>query len=79
MPTETRHAIHAYITEPNHTAWHDYAAEQGVSMSALLEALGEQLRDGAGLTTTNMAVEALIKAARRIDSDRRRRGGGNGR
>ena len=36
---ETRKAIHAFLTPASHEAWHDFAAENGVSVSAMIEAM----------------------------------------
>jgi hypothetical protein len=37
--TATRKAIHAYLSPEAHDGWHDFAAENGVSVSGLLEAI----------------------------------------
>ncbi len=66
-PTK-RPALHAFVSEEAHSAWHDYAANQGVSLSALLEAMGSFLDD----FPEDMA-ETFVAGARRVDSDRRRR------
>ncbi len=71
MATQTdRRAIHAYVTDEAHDCWHDFAAEQGVSVSAVLEALASQLG-----TTADMAavLDDVVTNARRIDATRRRR------
>jgi predicted ATPase len=77
---ETRKAIHAFLTPASHEAWHEFAAENGVSVSGLIEALA---LDWAARTDTAGAggddafaldeVEALARQARRIDAQRRRR------
>jgi hypothetical protein len=71
---DARKAIHAYLTPEAHDRWHDFAAEQGVSVSGLLEAIArdwkEQLDGGADVPSE---VEQLAKTARRIDAARRRR------
>jgi hypothetical protein len=71
---DARRAIHAYLTPEAHDRWHDFAAEQGVSVSGLLEAIArdwkEQLDSGANLPDN---VEDLAKVARKIDAARRRR------
>jgi hypothetical protein len=71
---DARKAIHAYLTPEAHDRWHDFAAEQGVSVSGLLEAIArdwkEQLDTGADVPAE---VEQLAKTARRIDAARRRR------
>jgi hypothetical protein len=70
----TRKAIHAYLSPEAHDAWHDYAAENGVSVSGLLEAIAnqwaEKLRRGEPILPDE---GGLVKAARRVDADRRRR------
>jgi hypothetical protein len=73
MPS-TRKAIHAYLSPQAHDAWHDFAAENGVSVSGLLEAIahewsGRQARGEPVLPDE----DRLVKTARRIDADRRRR------
>lgn len=71
---DARKAIHAYLTPEAHDRWHDFAAEQGVSVSGLLEAIArdwkEQLDRGADVPAE---VEQLAKTARKIDAARRRR------
>ena len=71
---ESRKAIHAFLTPASHEAWHEFAAENGVSVSALIEALaldwGER-RDGEHYDLPE--VDELAKGARRIDAQRRRR------
>ncbi|MCP5030093.1 MAG: hypothetical protein GY929_27810 [Actinomycetia bacterium] len=61
-----RKALHAYVTSEAHDLWHDTCAEEGVSVSALLEILAHRLQD-------LMADDGLVKSARRLDAERRRR------
>lgn len=70
-----RKALHAYVSDDAHDQWHGFAAEQGVSVSAILEALAPELNtearpEPADLTTR---LDGVIKAARKIDAQRRRR------
>jgi hypothetical protein len=70
----TRKAIHAYLSPQAHDAWHDFAAENGVSVSGLLEAIANEW--SARLARGEPALpdeERLVKTARRVDADRRRR------
>jgi hypothetical protein len=70
----TRKAIHAYLSPRAHDAWHDFAAENGVSVSGLLEAIASEW--SARLARGEPALpdeERLVKTARRVDADRRRR------
>jgi hypothetical protein len=71
---ETRKAIHAFLTPEAHEAWHDFAAENGVSVSALIEAMAmdwQDRRDDEGFELPEM--DELARSARRIDAQRRRR------
>jgi hypothetical protein len=65
--TTDRKALHAYLSPEAHTIWSDYASEMGISLSALLEAIAQ-----AGAINWKEA-SAVVKAARQIDADRRRR------
>lgn len=70
----TRKAIHAYLTNEAHDSWHDFAAENGVSVSGLLEAIAQDWADKLKSGKASKETEALIKEARRVDAVRRRRG-----
>ena len=69
-----RRALHAYLSPEAHDAWHDFAAEQGVSVSGMLEAYGVELAavTGKGGKPRKDQI-ALADAARKIDAARRRR------
>jgi hypothetical protein len=70
----TRKAIHAYLSPAAHDAWHDFAAENGVSVSGLLEAIANQWSER--LARGEQALpdeEGLVRTARRVDAERRRR------
>ncbi|MCU0270399.1 MAG: hypothetical protein MUF83_17375 [Acidimicrobiales bacterium] len=69
----SRKAIHAYLTQEAHDSWHDVAAEHGVSVSALLEAIGQFWTESSNGDGAQLQRDALVKQARRIDADRRRR------
>ena len=73
MP-ETRKAIHAWLSPEAHDGWHDFAAEEGVSVSGLLEAIAadwaEREKRGEPPATER---DRVTKAARRVDAARRRR------
>lgn len=76
MPQEPgRKALHAYVSDAAHDQWHGFAAEQGVSVSAVLEALATELQTDGADAQAPMAqrLEAVVRAARRIDAQRRRR------
>lgn len=66
----TRRVIHANVSEAAFLAWQDFGIQHGVSVTGLIEALGT-IGPISGAKSLN--VEALIREARRVDSDRRRR------
>lgn len=67
LPDVGRKALHAYVTDDAHDAWHEAAAEHGVSASAILEAL-------VPIIDRLMADEPyLARNARKVDAIRRRR------
>lgn len=67
MTTSERRALHAFVSDEAHDQWHDFAAENGISVSAILEALAPELEHLPG------PAEHVIKMARKIDAERRRR------
>ena len=71
---DSRKAIHAFLTPDSHEAWHEFAAENGVSVSGLIEAMALDWSDRTeGDAFALEEVEALSRQARRIDAQRRRR------
>ena len=71
---DSRKAIHAFLTPDSHEAWHEFAAENGVSVSGLIEAMALDWADRTEGEDFELAeVEALSRQARRIDAERRRR------
>jgi len=71
---DSRKAIHAFLTPDSHEAWHEFAAENGVSVSGLIEAMALDWSDRTeGDEFALEEVEALSRQARRIDAQRRRR------
>ncbi len=62
-----RPALHCYLSDGAHTVWHATGREYGVSVSALLEALAPELADMLN------DDDPIVKTARTIDADRRRR------
>jgi len=71
---DARKAIHAYLTPDAHDRWHEFAAEQGVSVSGLLEAIAQEWHERlVGVDDLPDEVERLTRSARRIDAARRRR------
>jgi hypothetical protein len=72
---DERRAIHAYLTPDSHDVWHSTSAEAGISMSAFLEALASDMRDNPPSEGGHQRWREVVRAARKIDADRRRRGG----
>jgi len=70
-------AVHAYLSEQGKTALEVFSADNGVSVTGLLEALALELAeeiDEAGGVADGIR-EPWVKKARRIDAERRRRDG----
>jgi hypothetical protein len=72
MPDERR-AIHAYLTAESHDTWHRVAEESGVSLSGLLEALAADMSAHAPDSGGHGRWSDVVRDARRIDAQRRRR------
>ena len=71
---DSRKAIHAFLTPDSHEAWHEFAAEHGVSVSGLIEAIALDWADRRDGDDFDLAeIDALSRQARRIDAGRRRR------
>lgn len=73
--TEERRALHAYLTPEGHAGWQEFADENGVSISGLLEALGTVLHEEMAEAGGADIRQPWVKAGRKIDALRRRRGG----
>jgi hypothetical protein len=74
---EERRAIHAYLTVPAHEVWHTIAEESGISLSGLLEALAADMKNhppAEGGHPRWNGPDGILRSARKIDAQRRRRG-----
>lgn len=71
--TASRRALHAYVSDEAHDAWHDFAAENGVTVSGLLEAMTSHLEGQDPAASIGDAWQESIRAARQVDARRRRR------
>jgi hypothetical protein len=67
-----RQALHAYLGEEAHSGWQSFAEEHGVSATSLCEVIGIDL--GAAAISDDDIFPDLVKRARKIDAQRRRRG-----
>lgn len=72
-PNEQRRALHAYLSDDAHDTWHDVSAYLGCSVSAMLEAMAVDFNRSDDDRSVNERVDTIVKKARRIDADRRRR------
>lgn len=75
LPEDTmteRQALHAYLGQEAHAGWQDFAEQNGVSATSLCEVIGVDL--GGAVLTGDDIFPDLVKRARKIDAQRRRRG-----
>lgn len=70
--TPPRKALHAYLSADSHELWHDFAASNGVSVSALLECLAAEMADPSECSLGE-SLETIVREARKVDAARRRR------
>ncbi len=70
-----RKALHAYLSDDAHERWHTFAAQEGVSVSAVLEALANELDFASDSSEAPIRerLAAVVATARRTDATRRRR------
>jgi hypothetical protein len=69
--TAVRKALHAYLSEEAHDAWHRFAEDNGVSLSAVLTALGPSLSEKTDMTT-GQKLESVITQAEDAEREKRR-------
>ena len=69
-----RRAIHAYLTPESHEVWHRVSEDAGVSLSGFLEAMAHDMGDNPPESGGHPRWDDIVKSARRIDAQRRRRG-----
>lgn len=70
--TKKRRALHGYLSDEAHEAWHQFAETHGISVSATLESLAVELEDN-DHPQRQVILERIIARARKIDAARRRR------
>lgn len=70
-----REALHAYLSLVSAAAWKGFSEENGVSVTGLLESLGLELAQEMEEAGDGDIRQNWVKRARRIDAQRRRRGG----
>lgn len=75
-----RPSIHGHVSPKAHDGWHAYCEQTGITVSALLQAIGEAMYDDVDGTTvltiktTRMSGPDMINHARAIFGKNRRRG-----
>jgi hypothetical protein len=70
MPTKK--VIHANVSDETFEAWQEFSIDHGISVTGIIEALGTV---GPLVGAKSLTADQLVKEARRVDSERRRRGG----
>lgn len=70
MPSKS--VIHANVSEEAFQGWQEFSIEHGISVTGMIEALG---RKGPLVTGKALTADQLVKEARVVDGERRRRGG----
>ncbi|MBI2704757.1 MAG: hypothetical protein HYX32_05640 [Actinobacteria bacterium] len=73
--SDDRKAIHAYLTVESHDVWHEVSEDAGVSLSGFLEALAADMKEHPPEDGGHPRWNDILKSARKIDAQRRRRGG----
>ena len=68
-----RRALHAFLSDEAHDSWHRVAAELGVSVSGMLEAMAFELEKPESESALGGRATTLVTRARKIDAERRRR------
>jgi hypothetical protein len=72
MP-EKRLAVHAWLTVPAHETWHAIAEEAGISLAGFMESLAADFKNHP--PENGERWTDIVRAARKIDVQQRRRGG----
>jgi hypothetical protein len=68
----TKKVIHANVSDDTFQSWQEFSIEHGISVTGIIEALGTIGPLAGG---RSVSADQLVKEARRVDSERRRRGG----
>lgn len=71
---DERRAIHAYLSSACHDVWHRVSEEAGVSLSGFLEAMAGDMAKHPPESGGHPRWDDIVREARKIDSQRRRRG-----
>lgn len=71
VPPAGKRVVHANVSDATFDKWQEFAIDNGVSVSGIVEALGTV---GPIATGGPITADALVKQARIVDASRRRRG-----
>lgn len=71
MAEAIRKALHAYLSEEAHDAWHQFAEDNDVSLSAVLTAFGPALTDETEMTM-GQKLESIVGRAHEDQREKRR-------
>ncbi len=72
-----RKAVHAYMDDDPYSALYEFCDEHGISVSTWLQAVAESLPEPSTSLddeTAAISLSAVVERARRLDTNRRRRG-----
>ncbi len=70
---DDRRALHVFLSDDAHDSWHRVASELGVSVSGMLQVIAFELGKDPADSALGPAVDGLVRRARKIDAERRRR------
>lgn len=70
MPRPGKKQLNVFVSEESFQAWRRFADAQGVSVTALIEAMGLELATVDRLSPT---LRSLVVRARQVDAERRRK------
>ena len=71
--TEAKRALHSYVRSESYDVLQTFADENGASITGLVQAWLDDLADAIDTAGTTDILGALVRQARIIDADRRRR------
>lgn len=74
MPARDRPQLGVYLSAVAQEGWKRFAEEQGVTVSALIEAIGRQLASIDEHTRLPDFLRSAVREARSISAERRERG-----
>ena len=70
MPRPGKKQLNVFVSEESFQAWRRFADAQGVSVTALIEAVGLEL---ASVERPSPTLRSIVARARQVDTERRRK------